>query len=276
MDYKTILVHLQDSEASRRRVTLALPLAAAFEARLVGLHVLPSPVLPAAYGEAATAIGPDFLEAQRQAAAEVAARLREGFEAACGRAGVAHEFRAEEMQPAYLIAQHARYADLTVVGQSEASGIDALAAQLPERVILTAGGPVLVVPYAGRFEALPERPLVAWNGSREAARAVHDALPLLARAKQVTVLEIDPEDGQGRGAHDLAAHLAHHGVEVTAEHTISGDLGPGDVLLSHLADRGCDLLVMGAYGHSRVRELALGGATREVLGQMTVPVLFAY
>jgi nucleotide-binding universal stress UspA family protein len=150
----------------------------------------------------------------------------------------------------------------------------------PERVTLASGRPILVVPYAGHFATLGQRVLVGWDASREATRAVGDAMPLLAAAEQVTVLAIDPQAGPGGhgelpGA-DISLHLARHGVKAVIERTVSADVPIGDVLLSRAADLGADLLVMGAYGHSRARELLLGGATRTVLGSMTLPVLMSH
>lgn len=148
--------------------------------------------------------------------------------------------------------------------------------QLPERVVLSSGRPVLIVPYAGRFDTLAGHVVVAWNESREAARAVNDAMPLLERARKVTVFQVDPEDEHGGAAAELARRLAHHGVRAEAHHTVSGGLAAGEVLLSTIADLAAECLVMGAYGHSRVRELTLGGVTRTVLAHMTVPVIMSY
>jgi nucleotide-binding universal stress UspA family protein len=121
---------------------------------------------------------------------------------------------------------------------------------------------------------------VAWDASREATRAVNDAIPLLASATTVTVLSVDPaigrtEHGDVPGA-DIALHLARHGVNVRVEQTVSGGIGIGDLLLSRASDLGADLLVMGAYGHSRLRELVLGGATRTMLKSMTLPVFMSH
>jgi nucleotide-binding universal stress UspA family protein len=275
MGYKTILVHLGDDPPSAARLGLAVALAQGFEAHLVGIAVVPPPLLPPSYGEAVTFVGPELIEAQRAAAREVATRLRAGFESAAGRAGLGHEWRQEEGDAQRVLTWQARYADLAVIGQSEAEGIDSLAEQTAERVMLGSGGPVLVVPYAGSFQGFGRHLMVAWNGSRESSRAVRDSLPLLKRADRVTVLEVGPKDERGQATIDLATMLARHGVKVTAEHTVSGGMPIGELLLSHLADRGCDGLVMGAYGHSRLRELVLGGVTRSLIDHMTVPVLFA-
>src|SRR5262249_16615355 len=151
---------------------------------------------------------------------------------------------------------------------------------LPERLILGAGRPVLVVPYAGRFERIGERVLLAWNASREATRAANDALALLERATKVTVLSVNPRRGPTGhrdipGA-DIALHLARHGVRCEASSITTDEVGLDDMLLSQAADSDADLIVMGGYGHSRLGELVLGGATRHILRQITVPVLMSH
>jgi nucleotide-binding universal stress UspA family protein len=146
--------------------------------------------------------------------------------------------------------------------------------------VMTSGRPVLAIPFAGDFPTLGERVLVAWNASREAARAVNDALPLMAAAKQVTVLAINPQRGIGRQgdvpAADIALHLARHGVKAEAAHTVANDISDGEALLSYAADVGADLIVSGAYGHSRARELVFGGVTRTLIAEMTAPVLLSH
>jgi len=178
-------------------------------------------------------------------------------------------------------ALHARYVDLTILGQLDPDRGDAdLIRPRPEHVTLASGRPILVVPYAGHFETVGRHVLIGWNATREATRAVNDAMPLLAAADVVTVLTIDAREGPDAhgelpGA-DISLHLARHGVKAEVERTVSAGIPAGDVLLSRAADLGADLLVIGAYGHSRVRELLLGGATRSILQSMTVPVLMSH
>jgi nucleotide-binding universal stress UspA family protein len=149
-----------------------------------------------------------------------------------------------------------------------------------ENLLIYSGRPVLVVPYIGTGERIGRTVTVAWDAGREAARAVADAMPLLERAEKVHVLVVDPRpsaDGHGEepGA-DLALHLARHGVKAEVNRTEANDIGTGDVILSWLSDADSDLLVMGAYAHSRLRELVLGGVTRRILDGMTVPVLMSH
>jgi nucleotide-binding universal stress UspA family protein len=142
---------------------------------------------------------------------------------------------------------------------------------------MSAGRPVLMVPYAGRFPDTGKRVLIAWNAGREAARAVTDAMPLLSKAQSVEVVAFGEggDHGEVPGA-DLALFLARHGVKATAARQHAPGVDIGNQILSRAADVNADLIVMGAYGHSRLRELALGGATRSVLDAMTVPVLMAH
>jgi nucleotide-binding universal stress UspA family protein len=168
-----------------------------------------------------------------------------------------------------------------VVGQRNPADTDTFVAkQFVENLMLSAGRPVLIVPYAGEFPTVGTAVLVAWDGSREATRALHDALPFLARAKQTTLLTINALDSEPPASRipgsDIAAIIARHGANVVTEE-IDGvhDVPIGDMLLSRASDLGVDLIVMGGYGHSRWRELVLGGATRTVLKAMTVPVLMS-
>ena len=192
--------------------------------------------------------------------------------------GTRHSAHCAASRVAEVVALHARYADLVVLGQPDSENGGEVDAQVPEDVVLSAGRPALVVPYIGAGEEIGKRVLIAWDGGREAARAVNDALPLLENAEFVAVLVVNPSQGahgEEPGA-DIALHLARHGIAVEAQHIEVRDLSTGNALLSRLADEAIDLLVMGAYGHSRLREMVLGGMTREVFQQMTVPVLMSH
>jgi nucleotide-binding universal stress UspA family protein len=215
----------------------------------------------------------------RADATEAATPIEAAFRDCMRRNGLQGEWRLVEGSPAAMVALHARYADLTVVGQPnsyEPKDNDAITVT----TVMTSGRPVLAIPFAGDFPTLGERVLVAWNASREAARAVNDALPLIAAAKQVTVLAINPQRGiGGHGdvpAADIALHLARHGVKAEAAHTVAKDINDGEALLSYAADIGADLIVSGAYGHSRARELVFGGVTRTLIAEMTAPVLLSH
>jgi nucleotide-binding universal stress UspA family protein len=281
MAYKDLLVVLDADQSTGERISVAAALAARFDAHLVGLYVAMPPARRAEYALLDIGILDIPYLTNLDKSREQVETTRALFEDATARYGVSAEWRAVSGYPAGAAAVHGRYADLIVLGQLDAydSQVDLLRAR-PEEVTMLAGRPILIVPYAGHFDRIARRVVIGWDASREAARAVNDAMPLLAAAEAVTVLTIDPEptpEGHGEipGA-DIALHLARHGVEARVERTVSAGIGIGNTLLSRAADLEADLLVMGAYGHSRVRELLLGGATRTVLTSMTLPVLMAH
>jgi nucleotide-binding universal stress UspA family protein len=281
MSYKDLLVVLGSEASARGRLELAAMLAERFEAHLVGLYARPIPEPPRHLGYYDPALLEPFFQEVRMQAQEEAAKQREAFEHVAGLRGISAEWREVpeglEADPAL----HARYADLTILGQLDPDRGEAeLLRPRPEHVTLASGRPVLAVPYAGHFASVGQRVLIGWTATREAARAVSDAMPLLMSAERVTVLTIDPHEGpRGHGelpGADISLHLSRHGVKAEVERTVSADLPVGEVLLSRAADLGVDLLVIGAYGHSRARELLLGGVTRTLLRSMTVPVLMSH
>ncbi len=282
MGLKDIVVTVDAGAASGRRLAYAVELARLHEARLTGLHVI-EPLNLAAYFSPAVsgyiaADAMDEMEQRHRAAAEAAAKkLETAFADACSRAGITGEWRLAEGDTAEMGVLQARYADLTITGQIDPEDPPpGSAARLPEQLALASGRPVLIAPYAGKFDSVGRRVLVAWSRTRESARALNDALPILKRADHVFVLSINPErDGTLPGA-DIALHLARHGVKAEATSTVAEDIDVGNTLLSRAADLGVDLIVMGCYGHSRARELMLGGATREILRHMTAPVLMSH
>jgi len=272
MTYKTILVHVDETPRRGERLQLAAALAARFDAHLVALFALGAARIPSyALAEA----GPVIRDIEERRRGQAARAAEEEFRKAERRGGGKSEWRVSEDDAAAAVRLSARYADLVVLGQPEPD--EALARGFAEEVILSAGRPVLLVPYAGRFADAGQRVLVAWNASREAARAVTDALPLLVQAQSVEVVAFgsDGDHGALPGA-DLALYLARHGVKATAARQDAPGVDIGNQILSRAADVNADLIVMGAYGHSRMRELALGGATRSLLDAMTVPVLMAH
>jgi nucleotide-binding universal stress UspA family protein len=276
MGLKDLLVHVDTDAACDSRLDVAVGLAAKHAAHLTGLHVMAWPQLP---GYVEVELPRTFLDEQHRHLEDRARQAEERFHERARRRGIPGEWRVDSGNLIGRAKLHARYADVTVVAQ----GLDLVDAPhdlafLPEELALGVGRPVLVVPRYGTFERVGEHVLIAWNGTREATRAVHDALPLLKLATKVTVLSIDPEHGtepRVPGA-DIALHLARHGIAAEAASTPGLDIGVGDLLLSRAADLGADLIVMGAYGHSRVREMVLGGATRHILQHMTVPVLMSH
>jgi nucleotide-binding universal stress UspA family protein len=278
MDYKTILVHLDRGARRSERLELALTLAERYDAHLVGLFAVGEVRIPS-HVRADTSGA--LVAAQNRQLAEAAAEAEAAFRAATKRrGGVKAEWRTSSADALEAVQLNARYSDLVVVGQREREAEDeaGIAPEFVDELVLSCGRPVLLVPYAGRFPDAGKKALVAWNATAEAARAVADALPLLARAERVNVIVFDTgergDHGEEPGA-DAALYLARHGVKATVSRYGSPDVDVGSQILSRAADMAADLIVMGAYGHSRVRELVLGGVTRTLLESMTAPVLMS-
>jgi nucleotide-binding universal stress UspA family protein len=191
------------------------------------------------------------------------------------------EWRVAEGEPVASTLREVREAGLVVLGQTDESDDDSyIAPQYLESIVLESGRPTLVIPYTGDFPTLGTSVLVAWDGGRESARALHDALPLLAGSR-VHLLHANAAMRSLRVDSTPAANalrlLRDVGAEVEMEYMAeANDLLIGELILSRAADIGADLIVMGAYGHSRLREITLGGVTRTILASMTVPVLLAH
>ena len=280
MTYKTILVHLNDERRVGQLVDVAVHLADRHESHLIGLYVVP----PGIVGSV-TRIGGGLIESGRRAFREEGKRIAATFEKATAGRAIVPEWRSIEPDRrhpgcAEAVMEHGRAADLIIAGQTDETWDYHLLLDFPDRLAIESGRPTLIVPYAGRFPKFGRRVMVAWNGKRESARAVFDALPLLKEAEAVQVLWIDPNAGGGGSgdipAAEITAALARHNVKCEAARTTAGDIDVGNALLSRLADFSADLLVMGCYGRSRFREFVLGGASREILRQMTVPVLMSH
>lgn len=274
MAYKDLLLHIDDSKAGPARLVAAVNLARAHDAHLTGLYVIPLYTIPP-YAEAQ--IGHELIAAQEQAAKERAQAVETRFRAAVAQAGISAEWRCVEGDWVDTLQLHAHYTDLVILGQADGRDPASINAGFAEQVVLSCGRPVLFVPYIGVTGPIGERVMVAWKSSRESVRALNDALPLLEQARRVDVVTVNPNDDEGDmpGA-DICLYLARHGVKAEAHKIIARDIDIGNLLLSRAADEGIDLIVMGAYGHSRFREMILGGATRHTLQHMTVPVLMSH
>lgn len=276
--YKSILVYLDNSPRCATRLSLAMDLARAHQAHLIGVSVVNTlQAMPVMFGEVSAAV----LEKQAEIAEQAAAEADEIFSKQTANSGLEAELRRYEGVISDVVAMNARYADLTVLGQAALDTKDASAADyLPEQIVLQAGRPVLVVPDVGKDFSIGKHVLVSWNASREATRAVYDAMPILRQAEKVSILSVNPEESpEGHGeipSADIALQLARHGVKAEATHTVARDIDIGNEILSRASDMGADLIVSGAYGHSRLRELVLGGVTQTLLRHMTVPVLMAH
>jgi nucleotide-binding universal stress UspA family protein len=280
MTYRSILVHLDESPRCAARVVLAAALAREHGAHLLGLAPTGLVNLPPAL-RPTLSDGVDFMSAALKQMKQRAADLVTRFNAQVAPLGLASsEGRVHDDDSLSAVLQHARASDLVVLGQNDPEHYTPLVSwDFAQQVFLHCGRPVLVVPYAGEFKQVGSHVVVAWSDSREAARALADALPLLRKAGRVDVLCFEhPADNDATTAQQLAGvglWLVRHGVKAEVRREMT-ELDVGNALLSRACDLGADLVVMGGYGHARVSELVVGGVTRSVLSQMTMPVLLSH
>ena len=277
MGYKTILVQCDGGRGTPVRLKAARELAERFDAHVVGVSVRQAFQAPA-FTDAGPAMDSLYRAYESTLRADEAA-AKKAFDEAFAHKGYSSEWRVEDGYVGQTVVTQARYADLVVLGQADPDGGPMAApADLVEEVVMAGERPVLIVPYIGIAKPPGRTVLLCWNDTREAARAATAALPVLKAAERTIVLIIDPPHGevpQEPGA-DVAQWLARHGVKVTVQRDAASDTDVGGVILSRAADHDADLIVMGIYGHSRLRERVLGGASRTLLGSMTVPLLVAH
>ncbi len=277
MAYKTIMVYVDEQESCPKRLEVACRLAEQEGAHLIGLHIVRQVTYPS---YVAAEIPASVLDQQKRDLELRSQHSKDLFEKAVKEFNVEYEWRAmhaSKSDIASLVIENVRYVDLMIVGQKDPDHELALVDDLPERLVMETGRPTLIVPYTGNFNHMGEHAMIAWNASREAVRAVYDALPMLKHAKIVKIMSVNPNGDEGPlpGA-DLAVMLARHGVKAEVETFVGKGISIGDMLLNRMTDEGIDFLVMGGYGHSRLREMVLGGATRTILQQMTAPVLMSH
>jgi nucleotide-binding universal stress UspA family protein len=280
MAFRNLLVQIDETKGCAKRIDAAVALAAAHEAHLTGVYIIAEPS-PASFAQGY--LPTELLTSLQQELHARADAALARFAATAERNQITFETRVDRVlytEVADALATNARYADLVILGQIDPDDPVTGPRYLPEEVILGCGRPALVIPYIGPAATLGEHVVIAWDASREAARAVNDALPLLERAKTVSVITINPRlqpfgHGEQPGA-DIGLHLARHDIKIEVERIEARDIDVANMLLSQLANESADLLVMGAYGHSRMREFMLGGVTRTILADMTVPVLMSH
>jgi nucleotide-binding universal stress UspA family protein len=280
MMFKTVLVCLNEVDRVPVLLDVAAGIAAKQNAHVVGLYVVPAArVYPAMGAGVVAQVVDDIREFFKARSAEV----RQQFDARIRNQTIEAEWRpVESSYPdiADAVIEHGLQSDLIIVNQVNPESMAGIEPDFTERVVMESGRPVLVIPSFGEFRECGRTVLVGWNATREAARAAFDAVPILRHADAVRVTWVDPQKSLYGpnflpGA-ELATALARHGINVTAEGMPTSGIGAGEALLSHASDLGADLLVMGAYGHNRLREYVFGGATRTILQSMTVPVLMSH
>jgi nucleotide-binding universal stress UspA family protein len=274
---KDVIVNLTVGASRDVAADLAVSVASTFKAHLAGISFAYEAVIP---GTIFGGVAAELIQAQRAESQKAARTAVSNFGEAARGAGLSaesHLLEASIAAAADTFGRLARRYDISVVAQAEP-------AKLPDRdliieaALFESGRPVLVVPYIQRDGLELDRVMVCWDGSRAAARAVGDAMPFLERAKAVEVVVVAGEAGKSDevpGA-DIAHHLARHALKVELRRIVAGDLDVANTILSHASDAGTDFIVMGGYGHSRLRELVLGGVTRRILQSMTVPALMSH
>ncbi len=280
MSYKTILVHCNDKRRIEALIAPTASLAETFQSYLIGLSVVP----PVVVVPAPAALGPPVIvDAHCELYRAENPAIQAAFEAATRGRGFVAEWRDDDAGAfgvADCLLPYAHAADLVVASQTDGvwPGSDRL--DIADRLAMESGRPVLIVPNAGVHSHVGERVLVAWNGRREAARAAFDALPILRGAKDVKVVWVNPQSERERArdipAADICTALARHGVKCETTEQIAPRGGVGETLMACADEMSADLLVMGCYGHARLRELVFGGASRHVLSHMTTPVLMSH
>lgn len=281
MTYRTIVVHLGEAARVDELLDVAMPLARRHRAHLVGMTVLPAPLI-ASFG-LPDSPAPVLMEDYRRAYIAECERIRARFVERAGAAGVDWEFMLEDgwaTSVAQTMLDAAGAADLIVAGQPGTGSPGYEQVDIADRLILESGRPVVLVPRQSRCATVGKRVVVGWNRRREAARAVFDAMPLLRLAQEVRVVCVQEGEAVASAGDAatmrVAAGLRRQGVACSAVGVPAADGEVGAVLLHEAAMFSADLLVMGCYGHSRLREFVLGGATRHVLSNMRLPVLMAH
>jgi nucleotide-binding universal stress UspA family protein len=273
---KDIVVNLSGRAAQDFAANYATSIAATFGAHVAGIAFLYEPVIP---DGTLGGIPVDLIELQREENTKVAKTAVDRFEAAAKAAAVSAETRVLDATlggAAALFGQIARRFDVAVVGQAQRDH-GASEELMIEGALFESGRPVVVVPYIQKEGLKLDRVIACWDGGRMSARAIADAMPFLERAKAVDIVIVAEErkNDEITGA-NMTEHLARHGIAANVKRIARGDLAIADVILDYAADSGADFMVMGGYGHSRLREFILGGVTRGILGSMTVPVLLSH
>jgi nucleotide-binding universal stress UspA family protein len=274
---KDLVVNLSVGEDGGPAGDYAVSVADAFAAHVTGIAFVFDPIVPVTGTGYIPAEVIETQLADNQAAAKAAI---DRFAAAASRAGISAEpltLSASAAGAGDQFGRIARRFDLAVVGQAEPESGE-VEELIAESALFESGRPLIVVPYIQKVPLKLDRVMVCWDGSRPAARAIADAMPLLEKAGKVEIIIVTNEPGKQdeiEGA-DMGQHLARHGLKVDVKRIPGGNIDVADALLSHVADSGTDFIVMGGYGHSRLREFVLGGVTHSILRSMTVPVLMAH
>ena len=272
MALKNILLHIDNTPSCPNRIDLAISLARTHGAHLKGLYILSHSY---------------YAPRQDIGATEAARKAEELFCEKTAQAGISAEWLFADwsvvgVSVTEILTMYSYYADLVIIGQPNHNAPDqSTPLDLPERLGLGAGRPLLVVPYAGNYSTIGSRVMIAWKSGREAVRSANDALPILEKAAHVSVVSISPagslDNNDTDNALKICSHLGRHEVKATHEHIYaSSGMSIGDVLLNHACEQKMDMLVMGAYAQSRRGVFMLSPVARHLLNFLTVPVLISH
>jgi nucleotide-binding universal stress UspA family protein len=278
MSYKTILLHLTDEKRVPQLIETAADIA-----KRNGAHVIAVYAMPPVVTYDVTGFGASYVEMGLQTFRDEAKRIRAAYDRTMQNRSFTAEFRLAESGVASVastVLEHARAADLIIAGQRDPASDFGLLLDVPDQLAMDAGRPVLMLPKDGKFTGFGKNITLAWNGRRESARAAFDALPFLKAANKVRILWVNPgkeasDVGQVPAA-ELATALARHSVKAEAVAIDGGISDIGQFFRSQMTEYNSDMLVMGAYGHSRLREFVFGGTTRDILLNTATPVLLSH
>lgn len=275
MAYKTILLHLANDAGHQARITVAAELARRFEAHVVALYVASPVSMPAAIEGRGASYA--FMSEATAIAHEKAEGVEKECESQYKAKGLSWEWRIAEGDHLDVLAKEAPYADLAIVSHSKTELLeDRVVLQVPENLPLVVGCPVIILPEARFDTPLGRRIMIAWRPCVPAYRAVQLAMPFLHEADEVTACAAINEDVSQEDCNRLVEFLGRHGVKARALAIPAGGAPVGETILAEAEKSGADTLVMGAYGHSRVRELVLGGVTRHALDHAAIPMLVSH
>jgi len=281
MPRQTLFTYLPEEDRADQIFSLAATLARRHESHLIGSYVIPPlGISPMVGGEAM--IPQAVYDGHAQIYRERSDALEQRFEALTHDDSFVSEWRTVDARMGSIseaLMDHVRCADLVIAPHYNGSADDHVFTAVPETLAMESGRPVLMVPETFKSDKIGEYVTVAWDGSREAVRAVFDTLDMLKDAQIVRIVSVgEPPRKESSAAitsAEIAATLTRRGITCEADHVIPGDKSIGEALVGRVQDMGSDLLVMGIYGHSKLREFVFGGATRHVLNHMPVPVIFS-
>ena len=279
MPIKDILVICDAGKANDYRVETAMLLAKVYQAHVTGIHFIPYPVIPV-YGDSFPDVIPYLSADQMQQSEETANKLCEKFNKKAAELEIPSEWKAINGVDVRYIIDNARYADIVIAPQGYSKYGEDNTQKIDDYLSIHLGRPLLITPDLEKVFSLPKNVVIAWNESHEAARAVHDALPLLLYAENIHIISVTSSTNEEKESiihdNDLRIHLSHHGLDAKVASLDPSTKGTGKTILEGALKHNADLIVMGAYGHTRIKEIILGGATKYLLKNTTIPLFLSH